>query len=65
MTNKVKEDIKLDFKDVLIVPKNSNIESRNNVSLLRTFHFKYYPKTITCVPIIASNMSSVGTISMC
>ena len=61
---KVKEDIKLDFKDVLIVPKKSNIESRNNVSLLRTFHFKYYPKSITCVPIIASNMSSVGTISM-
>lgn len=61
---KIQPDIKLDFKDVLILPKNSAIDSRNHVSLLRTFTFKYYPKTLTCVPIIASNMSSVGTISM-
>lgn len=62
--NKLSEDIKLDFKDVLIVPRNSMLKSRNDVSLLRTFTFKYYPKQLTCIPIIASNMSTVGTISM-
>lgn len=55
---------KLDFKDVLIVPKNSEIHSRSLVNLERTFTFKYYPKKLTCVPIIASNMSTIGTISM-
>jgi GMP reductase len=55
---------KLDFKDVLIVPKNSEINSRYLVNLERTFTFKYYPKELTCVPIIASNMSTVGTLSM-
>jgi GMP reductase len=61
---KVSEDIKFDFKDVLIVPCNSSLNSRNDVSLLRTFNFKYYPHELTCIPIIASNMSTVGTVSM-
>lgn len=61
---KVLEEVKHDFKDVLIVPRNSKLKSRNDVSLLRTFHFKYYPKPLTCIPIIASNMSTVGTVSM-
>jgi GMP reductase len=61
---KVSEDIKLDFKDVLIVPCNSSLKSRSDVSLLRTFKFKYYPHELTCIPIIASNMSTVGTVSM-
>lgn len=62
--NKISEDLKLDFKDVLIVPQNSSVESRNKVNLTRTFQFKYYPKSLTCIPIIASNMTTVGTISM-
>jgi GMP reductase len=64
MTNKVSEDIKLDFKDVLIVPQASSLKSREDVGLLRNFKFKYYPKELTCIPIIASNMSTVGTVSM-
>jgi GMP reductase len=64
MQPKVSDDIKLDFKDVLIVPQNSLLKSRNDVSLCRTFKFKYYPKELTCIPIIASNMSTVGTVSM-
>ncbi len=64
MLEKIIPEPKLDFKDVLILPRNSNVESRNDVSLLRTFRFKYYPYPLTCVPIIASNMSSVGTVSM-
>lgn len=61
---KVINDIKLDFKDVLIVPQQSSVNSRSDVNLKRTFTFKYYPKQLTCIPIIASNMSTVGTISM-
>ena len=61
---KILQDLKLDFKDVLIIPQNSLIESRSKVNLTRTFHFKYYPKPLTCIPIIASNMTTVGTISM-
>ncbi len=64
MLEKIVPDIKLDFKDVLIIPRNSNVHSRSMVSLLRTFTFKYYSKPLTCIPIIASNMSSVGTVSM-
>jgi len=62
--SKIIQDIKLDFKDVLIVPQSSSVNSRNDVDLVRTFTFKYYPKELTCIPIIASNMSTVGTISM-
>ena len=58
------EDVKLDFKDVLILPRNTDMQSRCEVSLERTFQFKYYPNKLTCVPIIASNMSTVGTVSM-
>jgi GMP reductase len=62
--SKVIQDIKLDFKDVLIVPQISSVNSRSDVNLERTFKFKYYPNELTCIPIIASNMSTVGTISM-
>ena len=55
---------KLDFKDVLIVPKNSEVISRNLVDLERNFKFRYYKKELKCIPIIVSNMSSVGTLSM-
>ena len=64
MNKIIDNETKLDFKDVLIVPKNSEIHSRSLVNLERTFTFKYYPKVLTCVPIIASNMSTIGTISM-
>ena len=33
-------DVKLDFKDVLILPKRSTLESRSQVELTRTFKFK-------------------------
>ena len=58
------EDVNLDFKDVLIVPNNSYVDSRYEVNLEGTYRFKYYKKPLICVPIIISNMSSTGTISM-
>lgn len=50
----------LGFKDVLIQPRPSLIRSREEVILERTFEFKS-GKTLTCVPIIASNLTSIGT----
>jgi len=61
---KILDDIKLDFTDVLILPKRSEYSSRLEVSLERTFKFKYSPYTWTGVPIIVSNMDTTGTIEM-
>jgi GMP reductase len=55
---------KLDFKDVLLRPKRSTLSSRADVDILRTFKFKHTDQTLTCFPIIASNMDTVGTFSM-
>jgi|TARA_Y100000992_G_scaffold301894_1_gene274054 GMP reductase len=51
---------KLDFNQVLITPKRSNLNSRSEVALERTFTFKN-GQTWTGVPIICANMSSTGT----
>lgn len=48
------------FNDVLIVPKPSGITSRKEVILERTFTFGN-GRTITCIPVIASNLESIGT----
>jgi GMP reductase len=61
---KILDDIKLDFTDVLILPKRSEYSSRSEVSLERTFKFKYSPHTWTGVPIMVSNMDTTGTIEM-
>jgi GMP reductase len=64
---KIEDDIKLDFADVLIRPKRSNLDSRNKVQLLREFNFKLPgDKTFswTGVPIMASNMDTIGTFVM-
>jgi GMP reductase len=61
---KIQEDVKLDFKDVLIRPKRSTLKSRSQVSLERTIRMKHSGKELTCVPIIAANMDTVGTFEM-
>lgn len=38
---RIENDIKLDFKDVLIRPKRSTIASRADVDLVRTFSFRH------------------------
>lgn len=64
---KIEDDIKLDFADVLIRPKRSNLDSRSKVDLNRTFTFKL-PENKTFswsgVPIVAANMDTVGTFAM-
>jgi IMP dehydrogenase/GMP reductase len=52
---------KLDFNDVLIVPKKSSIHSRSLPTIERKFHFKTEPQSMswTGIPIVSSNMTSV------
>jgi GMP reductase len=61
---KIIEDVKLDFSDVLILPKKNNYSSRSEVSLERTFTFKYSSYSWSGVPIMVSNMDTTGTIEM-
>ena len=61
---RIEDEIKLDFKDVLIRPKRSTLSSRREVNLERTYKFKHSDKIWRGVPIMASNMDGVGTIGM-
>jgi GMP reductase len=58
---KILDDVKLDFSDVLLLPKRSEYSSRSEVSLERTIKFKYSPYTWMGVPIMVSNMDTTGT----
>lgn len=58
---RIENDIKLDFKDVLIRPKRSTLKSRSQVNLERTFTFKHSKQTFVGIPIMAANMDTVGT----
>jgi GMP reductase len=57
-------DPKLDFRDVLLVPKRSELSSRGEVSLERTYRFKNSKATWTGIGIVAANMDGVGTIEV-
>jgi GMP reductase len=60
----IEHDLKLDYSDVLIKPKRSILSTRAKVSLDRPFRFRYSSLTWTGIPIMAANMSTVGTIDM-
>lgn len=61
---KIIQDTKLDFDDVLIRPKRSTLKSRAEVCITRNFSFKYSPRELLCVPMVIANMDTVGTIPM-
>lgn len=70
---RIENDIKLDYKNVLIRPKRSTLESRSEVYLDRKFKFVNYrpsypastsPHDYEGIPIIAANMDGVGTFKM-
>ena len=66
---RIEPEIKLDYRDVLLRPKRSELTSRNEVDLMRTFTFKNAGADgagnpdygWTGIPIVASNMDTVGT----
>lgn len=61
---RIDEDVKLDFKDVLIRPKRSMLRSRAEVKLEREYLFKHSRIKWSGVPIIAANMDHTGTFEM-
>ena len=61
---RIENDVKLDFKDVLIRPKRSKLSSRSQVSLIKEFKFKNSNQEWSGIPIIASNMDTIGTFEM-
>ena len=61
---KIINETKLDFDDVLIRPKRSILKSRSDVDLTRSFKFLHSPRELKCVPIMVANMDTVGTIDM-
>lgn len=61
---KITQDKKLDFSDVLIKPKRSNISSRSQVDINRIFKFPHSPRELNCVPIMAANMDTTGSMKM-
>ena len=61
---RIETELKLGFKDVMIRPKRSTLNSRAQVSLEREFKFKHSTLTWTGVPIMAANMDTVGTFEM-
>ena len=63
----IENEIKLDYKDVLLKPKRSTAKSRKEVDLFRSLKFrnaKGEDRRYYGIPIIASNMDGVGTFAM-
>ena len=61
---RIEQDIKLDFKDVLIRPKRSSLTSRSEVDISRTYEFLHSKKKYHGIPIIAANMDTTGTMEI-
>ncbi|GMI57254.1 hypothetical protein ScalyP_jg6882 [Parmales sp. scaly parma] len=63
---RIENDIKLDFKDVLIRPKRSTLASRSQVSVTRKLMFKHPPPSVCWegTPICVANMDTTGTWAM-
>jgi GMP reductase len=60
----IEQELKLDFKDVLIRPKRSTLTSRSEVNISRKFSFRHSRFTFDGIPIIAANMDTTGTFEM-
>ena len=61
---KIENDIKLDFKDVLLRPKRSTLNSRSEVNLEREITFVNSGATWKGVPIMSTNMDTIGNFDM-
>ena len=61
---KIINELKLDFDDVLIKPKRSTLSSRSEVSLHREFKFANSSRKLNCVPVVVANMDTTGTMEM-
>jgi GMP reductase len=60
----IRDNIELDFCDVLFRPKRTTLNSRSEADVIREYKFKYYPKTLKSCGIMAANMATTGTFEM-
>lgn len=60
----IDNDPKLDFDDVLIRPKRSELGSRKDVDLIREYTFKHSQHEYKGIPILAANMTTIATGAM-
>jgi GMP reductase len=60
----IEQEVKLDFKDVLIRPKRSTLGSRSEVDISREFIFRNSGAHYNGIPIVAANMDTTGTFEM-
>lgn len=60
----VDTNVSLDYSDVLIVPKTSNINSRKDVDITKVYNFKWGAKPIEGCGVVAANMGTTGTMEM-
>ena len=61
---RIEEELKLDFKDVLIRPKRSTLTSRSEVDISREYSFRNSGGKYRGIPVVAANMDTVGTMEM-
>ena len=61
---RIEEEVKMDYKDVLLRPKRSTLRSRSEVEVSRTFRFRHSGREWTGVPIVVATMDTVGTFDM-
>ena len=61
---RILDEIQLDFDDVLIAPQRSTLNSRADVNPWRDFLSEGRGGRMFCVPIVAANMGTVGTVNM-
>ena len=61
---RIEQEVKLDYKDVLIRPKRSTLKSRKQVDLNRSYTFRNSGQQWSGIPIMAANMDGVGTFNM-
>ena len=61
---RIQDDIKLDFNDVLMVPRQSNIITRKDVNLNVDYTFQHSGLIWRGIPIISSNMDTISGVGM-
>jgi len=61
---RIEDGVKLDYNNVIIVPKRSYTESRGDIDVVRKFVTKNSKQEISGFPVIAANFDTVGTFSV-
>ena len=61
---RIQDDIQLDYCDVLLRPKRSTLASRSQVEVVRTYTFRWCPRSLEATGIVAANMFTTGTMEI-